>query len=292
MKLPLLSLAFLFFIFTSYSFSQDSQEQIHTDVHSGCKVFIKHTFTEDSIIWNGACKEGFANGHGTVIGFTNGKTSSKYIGVMKNGKPNGLGVYTFWGDRKLEGNFVNGEPLFLKNELLNHLHRNVVSETDTTEAYYGDNNQKQLYYHALIPGGKIKGTVVLMPGTWETTEHLLSSMSSFCELAYKNQIAVLALSINQRLTLTDETIQLMNVMFADAIKKYSLPKNKFIIGGFSMGGIFSLRYTELAKQDSIKTYINPIAVFSCDGPCDLKNIYNSFKRKINKILDKTNQHME
>jgi len=282
MKFPIFILTIICIFLSTKIFSQDSPEKILNDIHSGCKVLLKHTFTEDSIIWNGGCKAGFADGQGTMIGFSNGKESSKYIGEMKNGKPHGQGVYTFWGDRKLEGNFANGEPLFLKNELINHLHRNVVSETDTAETYYGDNDQKQLYYHAIIPKEKIKGTVVLMPGTWETTEHLLSSMSKFCELAYKNNLAVLALSINQRLTLTDATVRLMNAMFADAINKHNLPKDQFILGGFSMGGIFSLRYTELAKQDSSKTTIDPIAVFSCDGPCDLKNIYNNFKRKINK----------
>lgn len=264
------------------AFAQDHEEHILKDAKTGCKVYYKHTFQEDSISWTGGCANGFASGQGTLIGFTNGKPTSQYIGEMKHGRLNGKGVFTFWGNRKLEGNFVNGEPLFLSKECLVHLHKNIISETDSSEMYDGDNNQKQLYYHALIPDGEIKGTVILMPGTWETTEHLLSSMSTFCSLVYQNHLAVLVLSINQRLTLTNETIQLMNRMFSDAIKKYNLPKNKFVMGGWSMGGLFSLRYTELAKQDSGKTVINPLAVFSCDGPCDLKNIYNNFKRKLNK----------
>lgn len=262
--------------------AQETPGNLIKDKKSGCAVWFKHTFAEDSVTWTGACKEGFAEGTGTMTGFTKGKQTSKYVGQMQKGKPNGKGVFTFWGDRKLEGNFENGEPLFFNDQLLSRLYKNVVSETDPTEAYDGDNAQTQLYYHALIPDGKIKGTVVLMPGTWETTEHLLSSMNTFCELAFKNNLAVLALSINQRLTLTDETIKLMNTMFTDAIKKYNLPKDKFVLGGWSMGGIFSLRYTEIAKQDSSRTTINPVAVFSCDGPCDLINIYNNFKHKLNK----------
>ncbi len=49
-----------------------------------------------------------------------------------------------------------------------------------------------------------------------------------------------------------------------------------------MGGLFSLRYTELANEDALKTAVKPVAVFSCDGPCDLENIYNSFQRKLKK----------
>jgi hypothetical protein len=52
-----------------------------------------------------------------------------------------------------------------------------------------------------------------------------------------------------------------------------------------MGGLFSLRYTELANQDSTKTVVEPAAVFSCDGPSDLENIYNMFQMKLKKYPD-------
>jgi hypothetical protein len=143
----------------------------------------------------------------------------------------------------------------------------------------GDNAKTQLYYHAIIPDKTIKGVVVLMPSTWETTEHVLSSMSAFCSMAHNNQLAIIVPSINQRLTLTNHSIQLMNTMFAHSIKHYKLPKDKFVIGGFSMGGIFSMRYTELSIEQPEATSIHPLAVFNCDGPCDLANIYNNFKRK-------------
>lgn len=278
-----LAISFLTFVFIANLVNgKETEGNFIKDVRTGCIVWFKHNFSEDSVTWTGACKDGFAHGKGTMIGFTQGKQSSKYIGEMQKGKPWGKGTFTFAEDRKLEGNFINGEPLFLKKELLLNLSKHIISETDSTDAYVGDNNQKQLYYNILLPPSTIQGVIVLMPGTWETTEHLLSSMSSFCELAYKNNLAVLVLSINQRLTLTDLSIQLMNNMFADAIKKYNLPKEKFVLGGWSMGGIFSIRYTELANQDSSRTTIKPIAVFSCDGPCDLINIYNNFKRKFNK----------
>jgi pimeloyl-ACP methyl ester carboxylesterase len=124
-----------------------------------------------------------------------------------------------------------------------------------------------------------------MPGTWETTEHLLSSMSNFCTMATKNQLAVIALSINQRLALTAPTTRVINKLLKDAIHRYQIPRNNIVMGGFSMGGLFSLRYTELANQDSSLTAIKPAAVFSCDGPCDLSNIYRMFQNKLKKFPD-------
>lgn len=281
-----LLLASLLF-FSLFSSAQDGEGNFLKDPKTGCTVWFKHGFSEDSATWSGGCKDGFATGQGIMLGFTGERQTAKYVGEMLNGKPHGKGVFTFGGDRMLEGNFSNGEPLFLNAECLKHLHKNIVSEKDSTEAYVGDNNLKQLYYHAVVPDGKLNGAIVLMPGTWESTEHMLSSNQALCELAYKNHLAVLALSINQRLTMTDATVTLMNSMFSDAVTRYRIPADKIVMGGFSMGGLFSLRYTELANQDSTKTVIKPAAAFSCDGPCDMENIYNMFLVKRRKFTGNT-----
>lgn len=267
------------------AFGQETEGNFLVDKKTGCTVWFKHYFEEDSVTWSGGCKDNLASGNGTMLGFTKGKQTSKYVGEMVNGKPNGNGVFTFGNNRKLEGNFSNGEPLFLSVECLKHLQKNFISDNDSSSIYVGDNNLTQLYYHALIPDGKINGAVLLMPGTWETTEHLISSTQTLCELAFKNHLAVLVLSINQRLTLTDTVLTTMNKMVSDAVNRYQIPKSKIVIGGWSMGGLFSLRYTELAIQDSTKTAIKPAAVFSCDGPCDLENIYSMFQQKLKKFPD-------
>jgi pimeloyl-ACP methyl ester carboxylesterase len=272
---------------TTAAMGTESEGHFLKGPRSGCTVWYKHTFSEDSVTWQGGCQNGFADGLGTLVGFTAGKETSRYIGEMKEGKPHGKGVFTYGGNRKLEGNFSQGEPLFLSHDCLQHLHKQVISETDRTGAYLGDNNLQQLYYHALVPEGKPKGAVVLLPGTWETTEHLLSSTQTLCELAYDNHLAVVALSINQRLTLTDTSLALMNAMIGDAVQRYDIPKEKLVIGGWSMGGLFSLRYAELSRQDPSKTVVRPAAVFSCDGPCDLENIYAMFQDKLKKFPDNT-----
>lgn len=277
-SIPLL---LVFFAISSLK-AQETAGNYIADKKTGTKVWFKHNFEEDSVTWTGPSKAGLAEGFGSMVGFTNGKVSSGYIGFMSEGKPHGNGSFWFWGDRKLEGNFCFGEPLFLENNLIKKLEKNIVSETDSFSTYVGDNARTHLYYHAIIPEKNIRGVVVLMPSTWESTEHVLSSMSAFCALAYQNQLAVIVPSINQRLTLTDYSITLMNTMFSHAIKHYKLPKDKFIIGGFSMGGILSMRYTELSVQKPDACSIHPIAVFNCDGPCDLANIYNNFKKKYNK----------
>ena len=194
------------------------------DKKSGCIIWFKNGFAEDSVLWNGGCANGFANGQGTMIGFTKGKPTSKYVGQMTNGKPNGRVVFMLAGNAlKLEGNFSSGEILNLRAGCLQHLKKQIVFNTDSLNYYVGDNNKSQLYYYAVIPNGKIKGAIVLLPGTWETTEHLISSNQRLCELAYYRNIAVIAPSINQRLTTTNEVVNILNALLSNAIKRFTIP---------------------------------------------------------------------
>ena len=160
------------------------------------------------------------------------------------------------------------------------MHKQIVFSADSLDYYVNDNAEKLLYYHAIVPDGPIKGAVVLLPGTFETTEHLISSMQAFCGLAFDNHLAIIVPSINQRITMTGRAVEILNTIFTSAIRQYHLPKDKFVIGGWSMGGLFSLRYTELANDDPTKTAIKPVAVFSCDGPCDLENIFSNATKKL------------
>ena len=172
--------------------------------------------------------------------------------------------------------------VLLDSELRERVQKIIVRNNDTNNIYVGDADRKDLYYQVIMPKQTVLGTVVLFPGTWETTEHVWNSMAGFAKLTVSQNMAIVVLSINQRLTMTDEIVDLINIVCEDAILRFQLPKSKFVFGGFSMGGIFSLRYTEMAVSEPSKARIIPKAVFSCDGPCDLKHIYANFQRKKDK----------
>jgi hypothetical protein len=40
--------------------------------------------------------------------------------------------------------------------------------------------------------------------------------------------------------MTDEAVNILNSIFSHAMKQYKISKDKFIVGGWSMGGLFSL----------------------------------------------------
>jgi alpha-beta hydrolase superfamily lysophospholipase len=173
---------------------------------------------------------------------------------------------------------VNGQILNLDKEYLPQLQKIVVSKSDSTNMYVNDGNSNELFYYVLLPRGSVKGVLVLLAGTWDTAEYVLSNNKALAQLAFENDIAVITPSINQRLTLNSEVVDFLNNVFKDAITKFRLPKEKFVLGGFSMGGLFSLRYTEMAHENNAQTSIVPIAVYSVDGPTDL----NTYIHRISK----------
>lgn len=77
---------------------------------SNCKVHNPFPQPNETATWNGDCKEGYANGKGTVIWYENGKEASRYTGDVVQGKPHGKGnvVYTT-PHYTYEGDFKDGK---------------------------------------------------------------------------------------------------------------------------------------------------------------------------------------
>ncbi|HZF64525.1 MAG TPA: hypothetical protein VEZ55_08575 [Chitinophagaceae bacterium] len=305
--------SFSFVLLCITSFGQTTTERFIKDKQNKCLVLSQNFFPLDSltISWDGACKNKKAEGVGVLTYFISNTEVAKYQGNVVKGSPNGFGTFSSpngfkWegnfvngvlngkgrvlfpdSTKRLEGNFYDGEILNLDSKYLNALKRNLITKNDSTDLYVNDRNQKDLFYYSLVPENLIKAVIVLLPGTWERVEYVLSSNKEICQKAFDSNIAVLALSINQRLTLNDEVANFLNSSLKDAIQRYGLPKDKFVIGGFSMGGLFSIRYTELSLQDKTKTVVQPIAAYSVDGPTDLERMYKTFEIALEKSPNKT-----
>lgn len=75
------------------------------DPKSGCKVWNPQPEPNESITWSGPCKDGIANGKGTLQWIEEGKPGSRYDGEMKGGKPNGHGIEVHANGNRYEGEF-------------------------------------------------------------------------------------------------------------------------------------------------------------------------------------------
>ncbi len=170
----------------------------------------------------------------------------------------------------------------LENPYSNNLKKNIIPLIDSTNIYINDGESNSLFYYALVPKGKIKGVFVLLPSTGELVEDVFNNNINLSKLACDSNLLTIVPSINYNLCLDQFSLKFINNTFSDAINKYNLPKDRFVIGGFSLGGMNALRYTEMAYENANYTIITPKAVYGVDPPLDLARLYCSFQRTIEK----------
>ncbi len=278
MKLFLTSILIASSLCVCVSAQKESSRYIK-DQRSGCLVWDKNYSEEDSVLWDGPCVNGRASGLGTLRWYNAGELLSSYRGQMRDGKAHGAGVLSLDNNRQLRGMFVEGEFLDIANELRPHLVKNHIELVDKDEYYVNDGGSTELFYYSLVPD-KCKAVLVLFPCTWENVEHTISSNKDLMARAYRAGIACIVPSLNQRLLLTAFNIEFINQVFDSAIKRYSLPSDKFILSGLSMGGIMSFRYTELSRQDPKQTRVVPIAAMNVDGPVNLEYLHTKLSRDL------------
>jgi hypothetical protein len=166
---------------------------------------------------------------------------------------------------------INLEEVYAAN-----LEKNGVAIVDSTNIYVNDNQSQDLFYYALSPTDSVVGTLVLFPPTWQTTEGVINHNVELLKIAHSKGILVIIPSINYNLCLDDVPLSFLNQLFNEMLEKYNPPVDKFVFGGFSLGGMNAIRYTEMAYENDSFTSIKPLAVYGVDPPLDLARLYNTF----------------
>lgn len=174
-------------------------------------------------------------------------------------------------------NTINLEELYLEN-----LDKISIDIIDSTYIYVNDGESTDLFYYALSPKDSIHGTLVLFPPTWQTAENVINHNIELVKLAYSNNLLIIIPSINYNLCLDDVSLSFLNETFKNVIDKYTPPLDKIVFGGFSLGGMNAIRYTEMAYENDSITTVKPIAIYGVDPPLDLARLYRSFERTIEK----------
>ncbi|MES2515914.1 MAG: hypothetical protein V4580_17300, partial [Bacteroidota bacterium] len=178
--------------------------------------------------------------------------------------------------------FIDGEIVGLDSLYLSKLKQNPIKLIDSTHIFDNFLPDKSLFYYTLSPKAAVKGALVLLPSTWERPESVLTNNKKLCQLASDHGIIIIVPLTNLHICLDQPVTDFLNKVFTDAVSRYQIPENKFVIGGFSLGGIVSLRYAELAYENNKLTAIVPKAVFSVDGPVYFANMYHQFEREVEK----------
>jgi hypothetical protein len=290
----------LILLFSSNGFSQTQNGEFVKDSKSGCLVW-NDIDAAMTVTWNGNCKDGYAEGSGTLTWFDNNNIAATYVGEMQKGYITGKGKYIYegWGSAegnfvngtlqgqgkvlmlsggKLEGNFVDGELLDLDAFYLSKLKKIDLGIEDTQEIYRGNGT---LFYYALAPQ-IVNGVLVLMPSTGEGTENVISCNKRLMQLCYDNNILSVVLSTNYNKGIEADTaaMNFLNSSFKDIIERYKAPADKFILSGLSLGGENAIQYTEISRSEKLYTSVKPLACIGVDPPVDMANLYERAKEEI------------
>jgi len=148
-----------------------------------------------------------------------------------------------------------------------------------------DKDSNNFFYHKMVPKNKPIGVLVILPGGGDSIEDVMKQISLH-KLAVEKDILVVFPSIYWSTAKGFPEIMFLDTIFRQIVEKYKVSKNKFIIGGLSGGGMISLTYAEKANMNVDSTFIKPAAVFGIDPPVDYANLYNRYKRDIERNFSK------
>jgi hypothetical protein len=100
------ALALAFLIVTPIGANAQKQIEIMlhwiTDTH-GCKVWDSLPSANESVSWSGPCKDGYAEGKGTLAWFINGKAYGSYEGELRGGHYDGEGTQIWPSGARYDG---------------------------------------------------------------------------------------------------------------------------------------------------------------------------------------------
>jgi len=143
----------------------------------------------------------------------------------------------------------------------------VIDSLDTEYGYYLSYKSKDEI---------IKAVLVLLPGFSQTSEDIFLD-TKFHKIAAEQNIMTIGFAGKMKLTADSLIQEKLNSVLNHVLQQTDIDKDKFVIGGFSAGGVIALRYTELCHQFPDEFPISPRGVFMADSPVDL---FHSWKLQV------------
>jgi hypothetical protein len=144
--------------------------------------------------------------------------------------------------------------------------------------YTVENGALETFYLTFIPEQPSKGLLVVLGGfTFPTEiEKETNLPTKACAAGYTVLLPYLFRPDSVDSNHVFQTR--LELLIPEVIKKYSIPPNKFIIGGHSWAGHQALFYAEQSYNPNYKVIVRPNAVFGVDPPLDLKRLYYGYIR--------------
>ena len=100
------TIAAVFLLSVANSYAQESDTPTIAD-KNGCKVYNPMPQDGETITWSGQCRNGFADGKGTLDWFIKGQLEERYEGDLKMGWADGEGTYVSRSGVRYQGQWKN-----------------------------------------------------------------------------------------------------------------------------------------------------------------------------------------
>lgn len=155
----------------------------------------------------------------------------------------------------------------------------IINKTDTAQLYINDGDSNELYYLKLVPNKKPIAAIVIFPSGGEKVENLIKQID-IPQLAYEKEILTIIPSINWGTDDRKIENKLLDEIFIDIVNEHHVPKENFILGGLSNGGMISLKYAQQSVKEKERTFLKPKGVFGLDVPLDYAHLYAYCEREI------------
>lgn len=144
-------------------------------------------------------------------------------------------------------------------------------------------NEKEFfsgYYLAVEPDSDvIEGVLLLLAGFGGRAEDIFPE-TKLQNVAYANNILTIAFAGGNKLYADSITQSNLTAVLKDILGKYKVDPKKFVLGGFSTGGMIALRYVELCNEFPGKFPVQPKGVFMVDSPIDIFTIYDNLEQNL------------
>lgn len=145
------------------------------------------------------------------------------------------------------------------------------------EKFFLDKSDSSSNHYTVLYPPEIpwSGFCILIPGFGETVENVLQQTELPMKLALNGILTIIPTFQDGVFSLGVDSVsqQTFDRILQDVSSKHDITKQKFYVGGFSVGGSCAIKYAENSS-------IRPSAIFAIDPPLDFERFYYSAKRDL------------
>lgn len=146
-----------------------------------------------------------------------------------------------------------------------------------SEVVFRSDSKKDNLYVAMLPEGKSKGLLVILPGFGGNPLAVHQETTLPDEAVKKGYTVIIPHLVDFEVVDTAHLYQQrLRSLIPEVMAKYDTPANRFIIGGHSLGGYEAMFYAEKAFEANDSSIIRPNLVFGVDPPLDLQHLWATF----------------